>query len=262
MKLGIISDIHEDYISLLKAMEILNSRQVDEIICLGDIVGFSVPFYEYQNTRNANECIAIVKANCQISVIGNHDLYAIRKTPKKAGDFNFPENWFELDYDKRHEISDFQLWLYEENELSAMLNQSSKQYLLSLKESEISNYGGLKIFFTHYLSPDITGSTKSYITKSSDFEEHIELSKKNNCKYGFIGHAHMDGCLLASRKKYSLKTFGKFKVKNQLQTIVSPCIARGKHHNGFLIFDTKTFEIEAVSLQSKWEIIKNMKLIG
>jgi len=262
MKLGIISDIHEDHLSLLKAMKILNKKQCDEIICLGDIVGFSVPFYKYYNSRNANECVSIVKANCKISVIGNHDLFAIRKTPSKAKTFMFPKNWYELEFDERKEISQYKIWLYEESELSAMLNKNSKQYLLQLPESVVAKYEKLNILFTHYLSPDITGSTKWFISDASDFQEHLQFIEESNCSYGFVGHAHIDGCLIVDNEKIKVRNFDSFTLKNKLQTVALPCIARGKHLNGLLIFDTNSLQLEIVSLQSKWEIIRKIKLIG
>ena len=36
MKLGFISDIHEDIVSLERALEILLKEQCDQIICLGE----------------------------------------------------------------------------------------------------------------------------------------------------------------------------------------------------------------------------------
>lgn len=45
MLLGLLADVHEDIIRLQESVEIFNHRHVDEIICLGDVVGFCVPFY-------------------------------------------------------------------------------------------------------------------------------------------------------------------------------------------------------------------------
>ncbi len=41
MLLGVISDIHEDIIALEKALTFLEKRNCDQIICLGDIVGYA-----------------------------------------------------------------------------------------------------------------------------------------------------------------------------------------------------------------------------
>ncbi len=81
MKIAIISDIHEDYISLMQAVRLIEKKKCDEVICLGDIVGFSIPFYDYIETRNGSACVKWVKNNCKYTIAGNHDLYAVRKVP-------------------------------------------------------------------------------------------------------------------------------------------------------------------------------------
>ena len=42
MKLGVVSDIHEDADNLRKALNILLAHKIDYIICLGDITGYSL----------------------------------------------------------------------------------------------------------------------------------------------------------------------------------------------------------------------------
>lgn len=61
MKLGILSDIHEDVTNLKKAIRDMEKSNCDELICLGDIVGFSHFYEEYIEQRDANECISIIK---------------------------------------------------------------------------------------------------------------------------------------------------------------------------------------------------------
>ncbi len=64
MKYAIISDIHSNLEALTKALEIIDQRSVDEIICLGDIVGYGA---------NPNECLALIRQGCSIVIKGNHD---------------------------------------------------------------------------------------------------------------------------------------------------------------------------------------------
>jgi predicted phosphodiesterase len=64
MKYAIISDIHSNLEALTKALEIIDQRSVDEIICLGDIVGYGA---------NPNECIALTRQRCSAVIKGNHD---------------------------------------------------------------------------------------------------------------------------------------------------------------------------------------------
>jgi predicted phosphodiesterase len=64
MKYAIISDIHSNLEALTKALEIIDQRSVDEIICLGDIIGYGA---------NPNECLALIRRRCTNAIKGNHD---------------------------------------------------------------------------------------------------------------------------------------------------------------------------------------------
>jgi diadenosine tetraphosphatase ApaH/serine/threonine PP2A family protein phosphatase len=64
MRIAILSDIHSNLASLEKALLIIDSLDVERIICLGDIVGYG-PF--------PNACIDLVRNHCDVVVMGNHD---------------------------------------------------------------------------------------------------------------------------------------------------------------------------------------------
>ena len=77
MKYAIISDIHSNLEALQKALTIIDGKEVDEIICLGDVVGYG---------SNPNECVELVRSRCAAIVLGNHDAAALN--PSLAHDFN------------------------------------------------------------------------------------------------------------------------------------------------------------------------------
>ena len=64
MRTAIISDIHGNLEALEKVLEDIDRRGVDEIICLGDIVGYG---------PNPIECVDLVAEKCSWSLMGNHD---------------------------------------------------------------------------------------------------------------------------------------------------------------------------------------------
>jgi diadenosine tetraphosphatase ApaH/serine/threonine PP2A family protein phosphatase len=64
MRLAIISDIHGNREALSKTLEDIRSRGADEIVCLGDIVGYG---------PDPEECLAIVRDLKIPSLMGNHD---------------------------------------------------------------------------------------------------------------------------------------------------------------------------------------------
>ena len=72
MKIAIISDIHGNLDALEKVLASVDSRKVDEIYCLGDIVGYG---------PNPNECIDLVHSRCKVVVLGNHDYGAVDGLP-------------------------------------------------------------------------------------------------------------------------------------------------------------------------------------
>jgi putative phosphoesterase len=64
MRYAIISDIHANLEALTTALDHIDSSGIDEIVCLGDIVGYGA---------NPNECIDITRQRCTHVVMGNHD---------------------------------------------------------------------------------------------------------------------------------------------------------------------------------------------
>ena len=68
MRIAIISDIHSNLEALTSALEIIDAEHVDQLVCLGDVVGYGA---------NPNECIDIVRSRCSTVLLGNHDAAAI-----------------------------------------------------------------------------------------------------------------------------------------------------------------------------------------
>jgi predicted phosphodiesterase len=68
MRLAIISDIHANNEALEAVLADIATQKVDEILCLGDVVGYGA---------NPNECIDLVKKSCSLTLLGNHDAAAV-----------------------------------------------------------------------------------------------------------------------------------------------------------------------------------------
>jgi predicted phosphodiesterase len=256
MKIAIISDIHDDYISLLPAARLIEQKKCDEIVCLGDIVGYSIPFYDYLDTRDASNCVQWVKANCKYVVAGNHDLFAARKAPvSKVRDFKYPENWYSFSYSERKEISENALWLYEDNELSALLNDEDIHYLYHLPESVIVEIEGKNCFFSHFIYPDLSGSAKEFLYAYRDIVDHLTHLKENNCNLSFSGHMHFEGINKLSDKKIVKIGFGKKTTLNSFDWSSVPSISNSKNANGFIIWDTRLNLIETISLKKKFKLL-------
>jgi len=256
MKLGLISDIHEDIKRLKQALDVLKSRKCDRIVCLGDMVGYSVPYYGFLRSRNASEVIKLVRENCDIVVIGNHDLYAIKKTPEHQAGFEYPRNWYALDYGKRKLLSEEKVWLYEGNELSALLTKADKEYLDSLPEYIVDDFDGVKILFSHYAYPDLVGATKFEPQNPIDVDDHFAFMKKHGCVLGISGHDHKEGAMIFTPDKVAEIPFGKTSIDRNIPIWVHiPGVVNGSYANGVAIFDTATFDLETVPLNSEKHIL-------
>lgn len=154
MKYAIISDIHSNLEALVKALSVIDDRRVDEIICLGDIVGYGA---------NPNECVDIVRSRCSTVVLGNHDAAALETA--LAHDFNTIA---------RKAV----MWT------SEALNETSKEYLSSVPMTASTG----DLLFVHS-SPHIPEAW-DYIIDVNDAQSAFGHFDEKIC---FIGHTHVPG---------------------------------------------------------------------
>lgn len=64
MHCAVISDVHANLEALEAVIKDIKKRKIDEILFLGDAVGYG---------PNPNECMEVLKNNCTILLAGNHD---------------------------------------------------------------------------------------------------------------------------------------------------------------------------------------------
>jgi len=152
MKYAIISDIHSNLEALMKAIALIGQHQVDEVVCLGDIVGYGA---------NPNECVDLVKKHCSIVLMGNHDAAAVR--PHTAQDFNPLA---------RRAIE----WTY------ATLTLEHRDYLQSLPYTASKD----DLLFVH-ASPQ-SPEQFNYIFTQEEADHAFQFFTEKIC---FIGHTHI-----------------------------------------------------------------------
>ncbi len=68
MRIAVISDIHGNLTALETVLADIRSRGADEIVCLGDVVGYG---------PRPQECLHAVRETCAVAVLGNHDATVI-----------------------------------------------------------------------------------------------------------------------------------------------------------------------------------------
>jgi predicted phosphodiesterase len=244
----VIADIHEDIVALKATFSLLEKAGCTEVVCLGDIVGFKVNTYNYLDTRSAHDCIAMVRDNCRGVVIGNNDLYQIRKLPVHRDGIDFPENWYDLDFHERKALFGNSVFLYEDVQLSALLTKADRAWLEELPEIWVQDYGGVKFLFSHFVYPDLLGLRTYFPKRAEEFREHLAFIGRHGCTIGISGHFHFEGLSRVREDDVRRQGFGSYGYSQELQYWSGPCVARGQFTNGYLMIDTEQSTVEAVRL--------------
>src|SRR3954452_14160518 len=65
MRIAVQPDIHANRQAFEAVLEEVASTEVDEIWCLGDVVGYGA---------DPDACCALPRTHCDVSLVGNHDL--------------------------------------------------------------------------------------------------------------------------------------------------------------------------------------------
>lgn len=168
MRVGVISDIHGNINALDAVLKELENRNIDKIICLGDLIG-GAP----KSEQVVQKMITIKDKS--IVVRGNREKYIIEGMPLVVHDEKMKINNEQLEY---------QEWL--KNQLS----ESSKEYIYSLPKEIIYEDEGKKIYISHYpMNED--GSFRKHI-KKANVKENEEMFSGINADIYLYGHTHAE----------------------------------------------------------------------
>ena len=264
MKIALISDIHEDIVSLTKALKMIELEKCDHIVCLGDILGYPYNRGKYENTRNASECLLLIRKNCSIVLAGNHDLFHLKKLPKSNSNFRFPSEWYSLSPEEMLKKSDGKVWNYSDD-YTIQLSDKEMEYLHSLQEFVIKDYGEKRILYSHYIYPEFTGLVNSKPNDFKKIKEHFAFLHQNDCNVSVCGHMHIEGMGLCYDpeehfmsnlfKGFMYYSYGEKSIKEKCCSITIPALADNGQVNGFAIFDTLSNKINVLSLNTNRRFI-------
>lgn len=250
MVVGIISDVHSDYNSLKKAVAYLEKKNCDTLVCLGDIVGYNDDFTEFFKHGQAKNCVAFVLSEFDIVVMGNHDLYALRKLPLFDAGFRYPDNWYEMSLSQRKKLAGKNIWLYEDEKDDLLISKQLRDSYEIIPEFKTKYIGENLVMFSHYLHPDLSGSTTFKAKEYNEFSKHFAFMQNYECSIAFSGHTHPEGVEIVKDQQYRKFPFGEYSIGYGQVIVNVPCIAKGKIQNGVTIYHPSQGALEIISLQS------------
>ncbi len=211
MKLGIITDIHNNLIALNTVLEYFTKQNCDKIICCGDIIGIG-PYPEEIVQR-------IMVVENLIAVKGNHEGYLVDGMPTV-----FPNE----------EAMDYGEMLHHKWE-HGRLSESSISFLKSLPVQAKFSVGKYEIVVMHYCMDDM-GHYVEYAPnpQNDDVEKMISGIKGDII---IVGHDHNKTiCKIGNRRYINVGSLG------------CPGKDRNITRAGILTIENDAVEIETVEL--------------
>ncbi|MBS3152257.1 metallophosphoesterase family protein [Candidatus Woesearchaeota archaeon] len=168
MRIAIIADIHGNLEALEAVLKDISNKNVDDIVCLGDLVGYAA---------NPNEVVDLIKKKGIRCIKGNHDLNAV--TLEKL-------DWFN---ERAQEALKF---------TNKVLTEENKKFLMDLPETlELKDKN--KLFAVH-------GSPKDplyeYLDPTVDEDLIKDMLDEQKADVLVCAHTH-----LPDLKRFELKVF-------------------------------------------------------
>jgi predicted phosphodiesterase len=239
MRIAIITDVHENFAALSRAIGFLKKSGYELLICLGDIAGFAANYYQHH--PDANACIELLREEADIVLSGNHDHFTCRRLSSYQLEKGLPLNWYDLHPAEQKSISGNNFWLYE-SEIVPELSSGNMKFLLNLQEWHIIEVNDVKLLFSHFVKPDLVGTGTWMPQRISQLQPHFRFMEENDCRLSFTGHFHPDGITIADRYFHTITGASTFKLKRKPSIVLCPALS-GKNSSSCIIFDSANNEI-------------------
>jgi len=216
MRYGIFSDTHANFVALENVLRELDKQDCDELICLGDTVGYG---------PQPNECCDTVRRVAKYTVLGNHDAAV-------AGRMDY--SYY---YDAAREALDHH---------SRMLSESNLEWLKGLPYMV---RGHDDVHFCHGSPVDL--EEFEYIFSVDQAEACLPIFNDLG-RMTLIGHSHLvKSFAIAKDRAYEVVT-KKYELRDGFRYIASVgSVGQPRDHDpraGFVVLDTDewTFEMHRV----------------
>jgi len=183
LKYAIISDIHANLEALQTVLQVIDDAEVDQIVCLGDVVGYNAC---------PNECSELVRERGIPTILGNHDAVAC----------GIDEPW-----GFNPVALAAALWTRE------TLTEENADWLRSLPDS--LNFGS---FVAVHGAPH---NHNTYLFTWEDVLPYFSFLEEQNCDICFIGHTHSPG-IFSSDGVYTTDENSKFYLGESKGFFINP----------------------------------------
>jgi diadenosine tetraphosphatase ApaH/serine/threonine PP2A family protein phosphatase len=212
MRYAFISDVHSNLEALLAVLNEIDRKDVAEIVCLGDIVGYNA---------NPNECIELISGRGIKCIMGNHDARA--SGLEEADDFAYLAR-------------DAILWTQRQ------LKQKNISFLKDLPRTLF--FHDDKLLAVH----GSINSTDEYIFSGEDVAVNFKRMKEARVKICFFGHTHIKMAYAMNGEDINVIYDDNITVEDDRMYLVNPG-SIGHPRDGdprptFLIYDTDAENME------------------
>ena len=156
---GILSDIHGNIEALNAVLAALERRGARQLLCLGDVIGYNA---------DSDECAAIVRRRCAVTIAGNHDLIGTGR----------------LDFRRCSNNA-----MYSLKRTRRTLGREAAAWLGTLPPNRALEDG--KVVLVHGGVRDV----QQYMKRAEHFRENAEWLRYDfpGAKVCFFGHSHQQG---------------------------------------------------------------------
>lgn len=156
--IAVISDIHSNLEALQAVLGHIRESVCSRIICLGDTVGYGA---------DPEDCAKLVRENCKVSVMGNHDLEVVRPGCTGMGELAA----IAIDYTCRN------------------ISRETVDWLASQQMSHIEQIGEHRLVFAHGCYPAETDFP--YLINEFVSAATMSAMQDHGLHIGFFGHTHL-----------------------------------------------------------------------
>ncbi len=216
MKIAIISDVHSNIEALSVCFDHLDAEGVDEVVCLGDVVGYGA---------DPNVCCQMVRERCRVTLMGNHDAAVVGVMDT---DYYYPAAREAIFWTRRQLTEENFRWLY------------------GLPYTHVVD----RVGFFH--SAPIRPSGFYYVVQTKDAQAHTAVYDKLRA-FNFVGHSHLTNQYMLNDRKAKDVTGRRLVAKPDRKYIVNVgSVGQPRDRDNRLcygLFDTEAESFEHVRLE-------------